>query len=604
MDTAKNTLTQGRYFDKVFACWQGKRIGANWGRPYQGSKERLNVPLKPKIRKEAATSCDLDLQLLWLHALEQYGPHLTSNELGNEWVDHVFDQFDKHATVLMNLRLGLIPPHTSHGNPFLDCLGSPVRSEIWACISPGRPDTAVYYAYQDARVDHAGGEGEFGEIFYAALQSSAFMQSDKKQLLRIAGSFLPDHSITYEAIQYVIEGYEAGLEWVENRERIVIRYSHQHFTYAPLNIAFTIIGLLYGVDFSNALQTTINCGYDTVSNGAAIGALLGICGGTAVLPKEALDSIGEQIVISPYVNGFVAPKDVNELTERVCVMANQAAVWGESVRMDFDTEQLLMKHPTVRSELLPLTSRSDALLRIDHLLEGSPTVRPGSSYCASFRITNQSKTAWYGQALISVPSGWLPGNPATVSLAPGKWKELHFDLKTGEDWADSYPLELRLIRYIGDSPWSERKIGFALLPERCWSLTLPSNETIEMWSSDTRIPYPSMADTMKGKLLAETWVDNHDNQTIRMIVTTNDNPSVSINGKPVKRIETIAEYSSLQVRQSPWSGYWVAMIPFGGGNVVVELELKPDVLAPEVRMWISGSCLLSSGTCPMEGQSE
>ena len=44
-----------------------------------------------------------------------------------------------------------------NNNYFKDCMGSPIRSEIWACLAPGCPEVAARYAFLDAIVDHGGG---------------------------------------------------------------------------------------------------------------------------------------------------------------------------------------------------------------------------------------------------------------------------------------------------------------------------------------------------------------------------------------------------------------------------------------------------------------
>jgi hypothetical protein len=56
-------------------------------------------------------------------------------------------------------------------------MGAPIRSEIWACIFPGTPEIAGYYAYIDSSVDHWY-EGVYGEIFLSVMESLAFIESD------------------------------------------------------------------------------------------------------------------------------------------------------------------------------------------------------------------------------------------------------------------------------------------------------------------------------------------------------------------------------------------------------------------------------------------
>jgi len=44
-------------------------------------------------------------------------------------------------------------------NYFVDEMGSPIRSEIWACLAPANPQLAARMAWMDASMDHTGGEG-------------------------------------------------------------------------------------------------------------------------------------------------------------------------------------------------------------------------------------------------------------------------------------------------------------------------------------------------------------------------------------------------------------------------------------------------------------
>src|SRR5690606_22909773 len=107
----------------------------------------------------------------------------------------VFFPFDEYGYALHNLRRGIVPPVSGwFNNPFADCMGAPIRSEIWAMIAPGLPELAAFYAWQDAVVDHAGGEGVWGEMLFAAIQSAAFIESGPKTLIEFGLSMIPPQS--------------------------------------------------------------------------------------------------------------------------------------------------------------------------------------------------------------------------------------------------------------------------------------------------------------------------------------------------------------------------------------------------------------------------
>ena len=66
---------------------------------------------------------------------------------------------------------------------------------------------------------------------------------------------------------------------------------------APANVAYAIIGLLYGEgDFKKSLNIAVNCGDDTDCSAATAGSILGIIGGTKVIPADWQEYIGDGIV--------------------------------------------------------------------------------------------------------------------------------------------------------------------------------------------------------------------------------------------------------------------------------------------------------------------
>ena len=66
-------LNAQTYRDKVYACWIGKNIGGTMGGPFEGTKGTLDVQGFTTAPGEALPNDDLDLQLVWLHAVESIG---------------------------------------------------------------------------------------------------------------------------------------------------------------------------------------------------------------------------------------------------------------------------------------------------------------------------------------------------------------------------------------------------------------------------------------------------------------------------------------------------------------------------------------------------
>ena len=318
-------LGRQTYLEKVYACWLGKNIGGTLGGPHEGKPGPLELTFYDPVPTEPAANDDLDLQLIWLHALETHGLRLTPAQLSQEWLEHNAYPWCEYGFSQLNARRGLVPPVTgSYDNWFGDCMGAPIRSEIWACIAPGTPHLACEYAWRDAIRDHWG-EGVWGELFLVAVESAAFVVADRDALLDIGLAAIPPWSATARAIEVVRDSHARNLDWMEARERVLAGFGHQHPTHAPMNIAFIVLGWLYGQDFGDALLKAVNCGQDTDCTGATLGAILGILGGPSAIPRAWHEPVGEAIKPGWGLVNLEVPANLGELTSRVCAIGEELA---------------------------------------------------------------------------------------------------------------------------------------------------------------------------------------------------------------------------------------------------------------------------------------
>ena len=282
---------------------------------------------------------DLDLQLLWLIGVERFGKDLDASKLGDYWMSYIIPNWAEYGMGKNNMRAGCKPPVSGvWNNPFGQSCGCFIRSELWACLAPGNPEQAVRFAYEDAICDHYG-EGVYGELFCAAIESAAFVESDLEKLIEIGLSYIPADCQLAKAINIARECYNSGKPWQEARKRILtetpgtfgLQERHpweieEQFDYdepcvdAPSNVAFVVLGMLYGEgDFGKSLCTAVNCGEDTDCSGATLGALFGIIHGNAALPEKWTKPIGNTINTKcvDRTNGIaLLPYTTDELTDR------------------------------------------------------------------------------------------------------------------------------------------------------------------------------------------------------------------------------------------------------------------------------------------------
>ncbi|MFQ3549290.1 MAG: ADP-ribosylglycohydrolase family protein, partial [Armatimonadota bacterium] len=130
---------------------------------------------------------------------------------------------------------------------------------------------------------------------------------------------IPSDCRVAKSVNIALDCYNKKLKWQEAREKVVKDSADLGWFQAPANVAFYIIGWLYGEnDFGNSLKIAVNCGDDTDCTAATLGALLGIINGKVRIPSEWIDPIGEKIVtISIDRGSMTIPPDIQTLTNNV-----------------------------------------------------------------------------------------------------------------------------------------------------------------------------------------------------------------------------------------------------------------------------------------------
>lgn len=317
-------IEQKELYRRIHACWLGKNIGGTLGGPHEGKPGPLNLDFYDPVPTRVLPNDDLDLQIVWLHHLRSQAFRTVTPEImAAAWRKHVFFPFDEYGIARRNDAYGLTnAARGSFDNYFGESMGAAIRSELWACISPGDPARAAAFAWADAVVDHCG-EGVYAEVFHAALQSAAFIENDRDALLATAMRFLPPQSRLHAALTDTIQWWHALKDWRDVRSRIVERYATGNFTDVVCNLCFEILGWLAGEgDFGRSICIAVNCGLDTDCTGATLGALLGIVDPDCI-PEKWCKPIGDEVLLSKEIVGVDCPRNLDELTVRTLELREQ-----------------------------------------------------------------------------------------------------------------------------------------------------------------------------------------------------------------------------------------------------------------------------------------
>ena len=423
------TIDRKTYRDKVRACWLGKNIGGTLGAPYEGDRNAHSLTYYDPVPSENAPNDDLDLQLVWLKLLEDHGIDPALPLFAEYWSRYAASYpWNEYGFFMRNYSRGLRPPVAGcFENYFVDEMGSPIRSEIWACLHPGDPQAAARMAWKDSALDHAGGEGTCGEMFWAAAEAAAFVVSDPVTLIRVGLNMIPLSSHVGRSIREAVWCHEKGLSWAEARERIATRFGHLQPCNAVPNHGFTVIGWLYGDDFGDCLCKAVNCGYDTDCTGATLGSLLGILGGTESIPARWREPVGERIVLHKFTRGLDAPQTIDALTDRTVALAEKAvgekadSTFGEPAQLPDDLLTRLF-----RNELALEASKQDIHMGVELCDGREVALHYGGEPVLWSGIGRELRVTVDGAETdveLSVPDGWScdrlgPARFLVASAAP------------------------------------------------------------------------------------------------------------------------------------------------------------------------------------------
>jgi len=444
------SINEAEFLDRVYACWLGKNIGGTLGMPFEGKTDINNLTFYTDIKKgEPAANDDLDLQILWLKAMEENNFSIDAYTLGEYWLKYVPVDWNEYGVGKVNMRAGIMPPLSGEYNnaKWKTSNGAWIRSEIWACLAPGNPMLAAKFAWEDACVDHGCSEGTYAEIFTATLESAAFVEKDRDKLIRFALTMIPQDCHVAVAVNNVLESKKNGISWQQARESVIKVTEDLGWFQAPRNVAFTMIGWLYGDDdFGKSICIAVNCGDDTDCTGATLGSIFGIIYGTKIIPEKWRAPIGDGIK-TVAVSGFEVPPTLQALSEKtVAAQKKVAELYKSQLKVTSGKTYISSQSEllfTDKNELSVLWNRSpyritrstdDLLYTCDYI--GTPEISGSEPRLMNISISNRSNKEMNISLIIkNITSGYsVTGLPSSqIKLSPGSTYTVDFKINASAE---------------------------------------------------------------------------------------------------------------------------------------------------------------------------
>ena len=408
-----HTLLYTNYLDRVHGGWLGKSIGGVIGARFENQKQWCDIPADQLWPKNMVANDDLDIQVLWLEALQERGVFLTHQDLTDLWFDRCSYNFCEYGHFMYNVQRGILPPLSGHWNNrfFRESEGCPIRAEIWGYICPGNPALAANYAQQDAELDHSGASVRV-ERFLAAAAADAVAGGDLASALAAGCAVVPTDCPEVRAIATVraicAETSEPQQAW----RRIIRIYGDRDASKAITNHALVLAAIfLGGGDFSRTMQLCAGFGWDADCTAATAGALLGSLQGRQGLPADWVARLGPNLFCGIPVKHRQAPLDL--FAKETCRIGVEVAA---------------LRNPTINfvgAPTVPLRPAPAAAPRLAITYPGQPVLWAVRPTLVRLTICNPTPAPLTGALVVEAPPGvTISPDRLAVAVPPGDERQI------------------------------------------------------------------------------------------------------------------------------------------------------------------------------------
>lgn len=312
------------YPERVYAGWYGKLIGIRHGALVEGWSYEKIAEKFGEVRgylfdlTRFAADDDSNGPIFFIRALEDWAcdESLTPRQMGETVLNYVPDEHgffwwggygkSTEHTAYRNLAQGIPAPLSGsaelNGAAVAEQIGGQIFIDPWGLVNPGDYRRAARFAEKMASVTH-GGNGVYGGMFIAACVSAAFVRKNVRAVIEAGLSVIPADCEYRRVADCVLAFHAAHPEnW-----RDCFAYVKENFGYDRYpgachiipNAAVVLLSLLYGNgSFSDAVNISVMCGWDTDCNAANVGCIMGVLAGLEGIDPAWREQIDDLLVCS------------------------------------------------------------------------------------------------------------------------------------------------------------------------------------------------------------------------------------------------------------------------------------------------------------------
>lgn len=264
---------------------------------YPWNKHSGKESLKENI-KYMTEDDDLNYPMINLSVYELYKEKFKTENIIQTWMElmPVLSTFTAERIAYVNALNGILPPETAMvRNPYREWIGAQIRADLWGWISPAQPLRAAEFAWRDARLSHVR-NGIYGEIFFAAAVAASFKYDDVFEIISAALLFVPPQSRFAEAIRFVLSLPIQSQSWDDTVNSLYQKFGMYHWVHTINNASLVVAALISSKgEFEKAICNVVMGGWDTDSNGATVGSIIGTMLGAKKLPSKWISPLNNKI---------------------------------------------------------------------------------------------------------------------------------------------------------------------------------------------------------------------------------------------------------------------------------------------------------------------